>query len=316
MGPTLRQTGAMTGVLIGFAIIGAVIATGYVIGRIGLLGDQPQYVLSRLVFFVLTPCLLFTVLAEADIHVLFSSLLLIAAAAAVATFLVFGIVARFVWKRPLPEIVVGSLSSGYVNANNIGIPVSVYVLGNGAFSAPIVLLQLIVFAPIALTILDTSTHGSVSLTRILMQPVRNPLIVASVLGLIVAVTGFEIPTPVMEPFRLIGGAAVPLVLLGFGMSLSGARIFEPGTARRDVALATILKVLFMPIAAWAVAHLVFGLEGHPLFVAVALAALPTAQNVFNYAQRYDRGVVTARDTVLITTLLSVPALLVISIALA
>jgi malonate transporter and related proteins len=316
MTPTLRQTGAMTGVLIGFAIIGAVIATGYVIGRIGLLGDQPQYVLSRLVFFVLTPCLLFSVLAKADVHVLFSSLLPVSAIAAVASMVIFAVVARLVWKRAVPETVVGSLASGYVNANNIGIPVSVYVLGNGAFSAPIVLLQLIVFAPIALTILDTSTHGAVSLRRILMQPVRNPLIIASMLGLVVAVSGIEIPVPVMEPFRLIGGAAVPLVLLGFGMSLSGARILEPGTSRRDVVLAMGLKVLFMPIAAWAVAHLVFGLEGRPLFVAVALAALPTAQNVFNYAQRYDRGVVTARDTVLITTLLSVPALLVISIALA
>jgi predicted permease len=47
-----------------------------------------------------------------------------------------------------------------------------------------------------------------------------------------------------------------------------------------------------------------------------LAALPTAQNVFNYAQRYGRGVVLARDAVLITTALSVVVLVIVAALLA
>jgi predicted permease len=61
---------------------------------------------------------------------------------------------------------------------------------------------------------------------------------------------------------------------------------------------------------------VFGLEGHDLFGVVVLAALPTAQNVFNYAQRYERGVIIARDTVLLTTVLCVPVLFVVALLLA
>ena len=34
-----------------------------------------------------------------------------------------------------------------------------------------------------------------------------------------------------------------------------------------------------------------------------IGALPTAQNVFTHAVRYDRGVILARDTIFITTLL-------------
>jgi malonate transporter len=41
------------------------------------------------------------------------------------------------------------------------------------------------------------------------------------------------------------------------------------------------------------------------------SALPTAQNVFVYAATYGRGTTLARDAVLVTTVLSVPALLVI-----
>ncbi len=304
------------GVLIGFAIIVAVIGVGYLVGRFQLLGPHADHVLSRLAFFVLSPALLFTVLAKADVAHLFSALLPISAIAAGVDIAAFLVVALLVWRRSLPEATVGALASGYVNANNIGLPVSVYVLGDASSSAPVILLQLIVLAPIALTILDVSTSGTLSLKRILLQPVRNPLIIGSLLGVIVAVTHVKIPVPVMAPFSLIGGAAVPVILMSFGMSLHGSRVLAPGTNRKDVILASSLKLAAMPAIAWVLGTFVWHLEGHRLFVVVVLAALPTAQNVFNYAQRYDRGVTMARDTVLITTALSIVALVIIAALLA
>lgn len=306
----------MVGVLTGFAIIGAVILIGYVVGRTGILGEHAGFVLSRVAFFVLSPCLLFTVLADADVHVLFSSLLLVSLIAAAAAGLAFAVVARVFWKRALADTVIGSLASGYVNANNIGIPVALYVLGDPAYSAPVVLLQLLVFAPIALTILDVQARGRVSVGRVLLQPLTNPIIVGSLLGVLLAVFDVRLPDPVMEPFRLVGAAAVPVVLIGFGMSLHGQRPLAAGTARRDVLLASVLKLAVMPLVAWLVGHFLFGLEGQQLFAVVVLAALPSAQNVFNYAQRYDRGTVLARDVVLITTVLSVPVLVLVAALLA
>jgi malonate transporter len=300
----------VVGVLTGFAIIGVVILIGYVVGRMGILGDSARFVLSRIVFFVLSPCLLFTVLSEADVHQLFSRLLAVSAIAAFVAVTLFLVVALVVWRRPLAEATVGAAASGYVNANNIGLPVAVYVLGSAAYPAPVILLQLLVLAPIVLTVLDITTSGKASIGRILLQPVRNPLIIASALGVIVAVTGVKLPQPVLEPFSLIGAAAVPVVLLSFGMSLHGQRILGAGSNRRDVVVATAIKLLVMPVVAWAAGEFIFGLQGKALFVVVALAALPTAQNVLNYAQRYDRGEILARDTVLITTIGSIPVLVV------
>jgi malonate transporter len=302
----------MGGVLEGFAIIGVVILVGYLIGRIGILGPHAQFVLSRVVFFVLSPCLLFTVLADASVQTLFSSVLLISLLAALVAFAAYAIVAKLVWKRSVPELVVGALGSGYVNANNIGIPVAVYVLGNAAWSAPVVLIQLLLFAPIALTILDISTSRSASVGRILLQPVRNPLIIASALGLIVSVTGVTLPPVVMEPFTIIGGAAVPVVLISFGMSLHGQRLLQPGSGRRDVLLASAIKLSLMPVTAWILGAFLFHLGATELLAVVVLAGLPTAQNVFNYAQRYSRGETIARDTVLITTIGAVPVLVIVA----
>ena len=305
----------MTDVLIGFGIIAAVIVIGYVVGRTGVLGEHVPYVLSRLAFFVLSPCLLFTVLADADVSRLFSSVLAVSAIAAVASILLFIAIAAVLWRRRIPELVIGGLASGYVNANNIGIPVAAYLLGDAAYSAPVVLLQLLVLAPIALTVLDAQARGRVSAKHILLGLITNPIIIGSALGVLVAVTEVELPAPLFEPFRLIGAAAVPVVLLAFGISLHGRRILQAGDSRGDVILATVIKLAVMPLVAWALGRFVFQLDAHTLFGVVVLAALPSAQNVFNYAQRYERGEILARDAVLITTIGALPAALLITILL-
>lgn len=306
----------MIGVLIGFAIIAFVIAVGYVVGRIDLLGPNAATILGRLVFFVLNPCLLFTVLAQADLASLFSDLLPTAAVVLALNLAVFAVIALVAWRRPVPEATIGALASAYANATNMGVPISAYVLGDVSTSAPVMLLQLIVVSPIALTVLDFTTTGRLSVGRVLLQPVRNPLIIGSAAGFVVALTGFEPPADVMRPFELIGGAAVPVILIAFGMTLHGRRPFAVVEERRDAILATVLKMGFMPLAAWLVGQFVFGLSGHALFAAVILAALPTGQNVFNYAQRYGRGETLSRDVVLVTTGLSLPAMLVVAALLA
>ncbi|MBD8704720.1 AEC family transporter [Frigoribacterium sp. CFBP 13712] len=306
----------MGGVLIGFGIIGAVIAVGYVVGRIDLLGPQGHHVLSRMVFFVLTPCLLFTTISQADVHLLFSRLLVVSAAASLVAAVISVLVLKLVLKRSAAETAIGTMGGAYVNANNIGLPVATYVLGSATFVAPVLLFQLLVLTPIVLAVMDTATNRGSSLGRTIARPFTNPLLIGSALGVVVAVTGFEIPEAVMQPFVLVGGAAVPVVLISFGMSLVGSRPLQAREGRADVVLATVLKLGVMPLVAWLLGAFVFGFEGHELFVAVVLAGLPSAQNVFNYAQRYRTGVVVARDTVLVTTIVAVPVLVVIAALLA
>jgi len=304
----------MTGVLEGFGIIAVVILAGYVLGRTGVLGEGAPFVLSRFVFFAASPALLFTVLATADTRVLISPLLAVAAISALTMVVITVLVSRLAWRRTAAQATVAALAAGYVNANNIGLPVAIYVLGSAAYPAPIILLQLLVYAPAGLVVLEHS-RGRGSPGRTVLRSLANPLLIASLLGAVLALTHVRVPTPVLEPLRLIGGAAVPLMLMGFGMSLHGQRVLEPGSGRRDVVLAAGLKLIGMPLTAWIVGALVFHVDADLLRATVILAGLPTAQNVLVYAMRYDRGVILARDTVLLTTLGSLPVLLVVSLLL-
>ena len=295
--------------LTGFVVVGVAMVVGYVIGRIDLLGEHGRPVLARLIFFVLSPFLMFVVLSQADVSTLFSALLPVSAIAAVSVFVVYGLIAKFVWRRPAGDTVIGVLAAGQVNSNNIGIPLSLYLLGSAAFPAPVILMQLIVFTPISMAIFEAITTGQRKPLPILRRTFTNPIVIASILGVVVSLAGLELPPIVLDPMQLIADACVPVLLIAYGMSLHGQRVLSPSGRRRDILLASALKLVVMPVVAWAVAEFVFGLSPADVLIVTVLAALPTAQNVFNFAQRYDVAETIARDTVFITTLGCVPVLL-------
>lgn len=295
--------------LTGFVVVGVAIVVGWIIGRIDLLGEHGRPVLARLTFFVLSPFLLFVVLAQADVRTLFSALLPVSAVTAVVIFAIYVTVARLAWKRSVGETVIGALSAGQVNSNNIGIPLSLYLLGSAAYPAPVILLQLLVFTPITMAILDAVTFGRANLWRSVTRTLVNPIVLGSLLGTIVSVSRIDLPPIVMEPATLIANACVPVLLISYGISLHGQRVLAPTGRRRDVLLATALKLVAMPVLAWVFAEFVFQLDARDVLIIVVLAALPTAQNVFNYSQRYSVGETISRDTVFLTTIGCIPVLI-------
>ncbi|MBY6413169.1 AEC family transporter [Rhodococcus sp. BP-252] len=307
----------MSGVLEGFTVIFIVIALGYLLARLGVLGPHGQFVLSRLVFYVATPSLLFVTLATSDLSVILSPILVVAGVTALAVGAIYFVVAKFVLKRDVPEATIGGLASSYVNAANLGIPIAVFVLGDANFVAPLLLFQIMVYSPLALTILDLSTMGKkASIRNIVVTPFKNPIVLAGAAGLLLSVFGIELPEALMQPFDLVGGAAVPGALLAFGLSLYGTRVLEKGSSpRRDVVIASSLKMILQPLLGFLMA-LAMGLEGHELFAITVISALPTAQNVFVFAHRYNRGVVLARDTAFVTTLVSIPVIALVTALLA
>lgn len=302
----------MTGVLTGFTVIGAIIAVGYLVGWRGSLGEHGQEVLSRLAFSVGTPALLFTTLARADLSVIASLPLLITA---LSTFVAAGlfVAAGVIRGWDVGRTTIGALCSSYVNSGNLGIPIAVYVLGDASLVAPVLLLQQLVITPVALAVLDLSRPGArTSWAARLTAPFRNPVVLGSLGGVAVAATGLHIPEAVFDPINLLGGMAVPGVLLAFGISLRGASLPGRSPEKRVVFLSVALKSVVQPLVAWALGHFAFGLAQEELFAVVVTSALPAAQNLFTFAARYETSLVLARESVLLSTILAVPGIGVIA----
>jgi predicted permease len=226
---------------------------------------------------------------------------------------------RLVWKREAGDTVIAAFCSAYVNAGNLGLPIAAYALGDAALIAPMLLAQLLILQPSGLTVLDAITQvpaagtsrGRLLLIR-LSRPFRNPLAMGSLLGLVLALTGVKLPVIINAPLTLIGGMAIPSMLLAYGISLRlGPR---PGAGEPPIQVTTMvsIKLILQPIAAYLIGAYAVGLTGNDLLAVTVIAALPTAQNVFTFAMRYDRGVILARDTIFAATLLSVPVILAIT----
>ncbi|MFF7651148.1 AEC family transporter [Streptomyces sp. NPDC007983] len=303
----------MGGVITGFGVIASIIVTGYVLGRRGALGGSGREVLTRLSFNVASPALLFSTLARADLSVVVSTPLLVTA---LSTFVVAGafVAVGAVRKWSVGRTTIGALCASYVNAGNLGIPIAVYVLGDASLVAPVLLFQQLVMTPIALTVIDLSRPGEhpPSMLRRLTTPFRNPIVIGSLSGVAVAASGWRVPGPVMEPFSLMGGMAVPAVLLAFGISLPGSELPGRGEERGPVLLSVALKSFGQPVVAWAIAAGVFRLGGPALFAAVVTSALPSAQNLFTYAVRYDTSTILARESILLSTVLAAPVLITVA----
>ena len=298
----------MLGALTGFVTIGIVIAVGMLVAHIGLFDMPAQRVLARLAFYVGSPCLMLLTIAEADVHRLLSANLVASFTAVVVVCLIWVLLARFVWKLDVGQTTIGALSSAYVNAGNLGIPIAAYALGDAALVAPTLLMQLLFMQPLALVVLDRHVRGGGGVRRVLVTAVTNPLTVGSLLGLLMAIFGVRLPTAIHAPIELLGELAVPAMLLGYGIALRLGPGLGAGIGGQLWAT-SLLKLVVQPLVAWAVAAGLLGAEGLPLLAIVVTAALPTAQNIFVHATRYDVGTAVSRDTILITTLGSVPVIL-------
>ncbi|GAA4711897.1 AEC family transporter [Pedococcus ginsenosidimutans] len=303
----------MQGVFTGFATIAVVIGVGVLLAHLRVVDLEAQQVLSRLAFFVASPALMVITLSRADVHSVLSANLIATSAGVVASAGLYCALARWVWHRGLGDATIGALSASYVNAGNLGIPIASYVLGNAALVAPTLLLQMLVLQPLGLAVLDADARGRAgSVWQVLTRPFRNPLTLGSLAGVVLALTGWTLPSALANPLGLIGNMAVPSMLVAYGIALR----LGPGLGRAgsvtELATTSSIKLVLQPLVAWFVAAHLIGVEGHALLAIVVTSALPTAQNIFVHATRYGRATVLARDTILITTVGAVPVILLLA----
>jgi malonate transporter and related proteins len=303
----------------GFVTIVSIIGLGVLLAQLGILDVAAQQVLTRLTFYVAGPALMVTVLGSSDISRLFSANLLASVGGVALSAAIYVCLARLIWRRSAGDTVIGTFASCYVNAGNLGLPIAAYVLNDASLVVPMLITQLVLLQPLGLAALDMISRAGQAdqaaprhwLLR-LGQPLANPLLIGSLVGLLLSVLHVELPAPVHDPLALVGGMAVPAMLLAYGVSLRTGPLPGAGEPPVQIAVIVVLKLVVQPLTAYLLARYALGLQSVELLAVTVVAALPTAQNVFTFAVRYGQGEVLARDAIFVTTLASVPALLLVA----
>ncbi|GAA4903067.1 AEC family transporter [Tessaracoccus lubricantis] len=289
----------------GFTTIGIVVAVGYLLARVRITGRSAQRSLGDVAFFVGQPALVLVAVAGADLDLLFGRHVLAFGLACVLTGLTFAALMVRRWGATRAEGALGYLATSYVNAGNLGISIAAYVLGDAAWAAPAMLLQVLVLQPTAVAVLESSPAGRGR--SVVRSFLTHPLVLGGMAGLVLNLTSWQPPAVLWDPLVLMAELGIPAMLLAFGMSFHSTPLPRLGRLPRLTLAAIATKSLVVPAVALGLA-LLLGLTGTPLRAAVVLAALPTAQVVFVHAMRYRTALPLVQATTLWSTLLSVPVI--------
>ena len=233
-------------VVSGLAVFAVVIAVGWALVRFGAVPAGSDTVLTGVCFYAATPALLVTTIGGADLATVVSRATLAGLLAETLGIVSAWLVHRLALRRSVAESTIGALAAGYVNAANLGIPVLIVLLGDATAIAPILLLQLLVISPAAFAVLDVSTargRGTGPGPAAWTAPLRNPLLLGVVVGLVVNLTGWDAGAAagglVANSLGTLGALAVTLMMLSLGMSLAAS---SPRVTRRlTVARVTRLR---------------------------------------------------------------------------
>ncbi len=295
----------------------SLVFAGYAVMHFSGLPRSWSEKLSRFVFMVALPAMLFRLMSD------FSRLPPVDTRLLLAFFgsclIVFAIGRLVAWKAfALDGVGQSVFALGGVFSNNVmlGLPLAKLVLGDAAL--PSVALVLVFNALILWTLVTVSVewarHGSFSLkggAKTVFAVLTNPIVAGILAGTLFGFAGFSIPHLVDVPLEILGQIAAPVALLALGMGLAEYGIRD----RWQISLSiTALKLLLQPLVVWALARF---LELPPMEtqVVVLLASIGVGVNVYLMSRQFRvlEGPV-AGSLVLSTALAAVTTPLVLALA--
>jgi len=256
------------GIFLGLAPSFGLILLGGVIGR--RLQQGVWQGIDKLNFEILFPALIFS--AAASRHITFSQLFTIAPT--VWAIMLFGLVIGWSSRRFGPESFLdfaGSWQTAWRFNTAIAF-VAISVSDRADVAVMAITIGLAVPLANILAVTALSRGGNLSLKATVWKIVSNPFLIASIAGVIVGLSGVEVPPLMMAPIYMLAKAAIPIALLSIGAIMNWSAL---GKIDAFSAILNATKLIISPalvlITAW-----VLGVSGPLVATLVIFAALPTA----------------------------------------
>jgi predicted permease len=292
------------------------IGLGAALSRIRFLGAQFSADLNKLAFWIALPALLFRSAAGAS-------------EATAATWWLLGMMLLgtlcvsllgWAWSRLLgiPASGQGTFVQSAFRGNLafIGIPVlaasvvdapesiRVPVLASGVI---VMALTMAFYNVLAVIVLQSSRPGGGAGAAALVRPIAtNPLLLAGLSGLGLALVGVRLPAFIDRTLEVLGGAAVPIALLCIGGSLATPRV----VGRRSwIVSAALFKVVVSPLLIGSLVWLA-GLGRMEMRIALVFASTSTAAAAYVMARQMEGDEALASGSIALSTVLSAISLAV------
>lgn len=275
-----------------FVVAGA----GFLFGRLTNPDIRPT---NRLALYVLSPCLVFNLIAHSEIGgEEFGRIM----AFSVTVILLSGGVG---WLAARALRLDGAQLRGFllvvmfVNAGNFGLAVTQFAFGEAALARAAVYFVTSSMLVYTLGLYLAAGHA-VSPFQALKKVLGVPPVYAVLAAGLVRLTGVTLPEPLLRAIGLIGQAAIPVFLLILGIQLARVRVMQRW---RIVLAGALLRLLGGALTGLGLAG-VFGLSGPAMQAAVLEASMPAAVINTIIAAEHDVEPGLVSSIVMLSTLLS------------
>ncbi len=270
-----------------------VVAAGYLLAkRI----PMDLTTLSRLTLYLLVPSLIFDAMYRAEYSR--EGLVGLTLGFALTYFLLFlAIAGTGKLLRLPPEAAKGLLvCSLFPNSGNMGLSLVYFALGEEGLRRAVVYF---ILSSVVMFGLGPAFIRGGGLREGLRFTLRLPLFYALLLGLSLKALGISLPFRLDEGVRLMGQAAIPVLLLTLGMQMGQTR-FQVGAFE---GVASFLRLVLAPLLAYGVGILL-GLPRLEHQVLVLQSATPVAVNAFLLTREFGQGATRVARSVVVSTFLA------------
>lgn len=283
-------------------------ALGYFLKWIQFAKKETFDAVNKMVFRIFLPVLLFyniyTTKAE---RILDLPLILFTVIAVLAVFLLGWIAVLFLTKDNKKR---GVMLQGFFRSNYaiLGIPLIGYVCGDGAKGLASLMAAVVVplFNVLAVICLERFREGKPEMKKMVLGILKNPLIIACVLGMIFLGLGIKLPSVLEKTVGDLSKIATPLALIVLGASFTFSSIRGYGKEILAVTLARLVIVPFLML--FSAALLGFGKEAIACLLVVS--GSPVAVSSFAMAQQMGGDEELAAQSVVISSVFCLVSLFV------
>ena len=245
---------------------------------------------TRLAMTLAVPALVFTSLTQNTINPKFLTEMIIVVCMAYAVVSVLALIFTFIFKLDLRTFLMPLISG---NTGNLGLPLCFLAFGKDGLGYAV-----IVFA---FTSIVAFTFGLwvVSGTRSFKQPLKEPLVPATILGLLFMFYGWETPKILTNSLNLISQMAIPLMLITLGVAV--ARL-KTQLAFKTLGI-SISKIMIGTIAGITVGYQ-FSIPYEAFAVLIIQMSMPVAVTSYLLAEKYGANSEAVAGLVVMSTFLT------------
>jgi malonate transporter len=286
-----------------------IVAVGYGAVKSGYLNPAVASSLNSVAVRIAVPILLFRSMYNLDFKLALNWPLLVSFYfGAVASFMLSGLIARYLFDRRPGEAVAVGFCAMFSNTVLLGIPIVERALGSEAM--PLVFGIIAFHTPtlyaVGMISMEFARRDGRSFIQTLLVSTRaifaNPLMVGILSGVILNLLSIPLPAVLEASVEMIAGAAIPLALIGVGAAITG---YQLNSRKSETITVCLITLLFHPALVFFIAYYLFGLPMQYVQIAVILAAMPPGLNIYIFAVMYDRAVSLSTSTIIAATLCSI-----------